>query len=159
MSSYLLWKKIQLKSIHLIRPTYYLKITWLKSRVLRLAFIMYIKDKNDIKLKLLNNKKGRKNSRCTVFGVFFSAASCKKRHRKWCTWKFFGPSYFETVLVQLFFCFFQILQTSEVPNRRACSLRFFRFFCHPALLSDFKPACLINLENISSLHFYSVLLA
>ena len=53
-------KKIQLKSIHLIRPTYYLKITWLKSRVLRLAFIMYIKDKNDIKLKLLNNKKGRK---------------------------------------------------------------------------------------------------
>ena len=36
----------------------------------------------------------KKNSRCTVFGVFFSAASCKKRHRKRCTRIFFWPLLF-----------------------------------------------------------------
>ena len=41
-------------------------------------------------LKPLQNKKGQKNSRCTVFGVFFSDASCKQRqHGKLCTWKIF----------------------------------------------------------------------
>ena len=37
---------------------------------------------------------------------------------------------------------------SEVPNRMACSLRFYRFFFAP-LLTDFQPARLINLKNIS----------
>jgi hypothetical protein len=46
---------------------------------------------------------------------------------------------------------------SEVPNRRACMLKFFRFFA--TLLTDFLPARLINLKNISSLLDYSVLLA
>ena len=45
-------------------------------------------------LKSFQNKKGQNFSRCIVFGVFFSAASCKKRHRKQCTWDFFGPFLF-----------------------------------------------------------------
>ena len=33
----------------------------------------------------------KKISRCTIFGVFFSAASCKKRHQKRCIWIFIWP--------------------------------------------------------------------
>ena len=71
---------------------------------------------------------------------------------------------------------------SEVPNRRACSLKFFRFFCHPARKFSaclfnkpekyfltallFCPACSVILQNwllltiptvISSLLVYQIL--
>ena len=36
----------------------------------------------------------KKFSRCTVFCVFFSAASCKKRYQKLCTWEIFCPFLF-----------------------------------------------------------------
>ena len=40
-------------------------------------------------IKPSQNKKGEKNSRCTVFGVFFYSWPLRKRHRKRCTWNFF----------------------------------------------------------------------
>ena len=42
-------------------------------------------------LKPSQNKKGQKNSRCTVFGVFFYSWQLRKRHRKRRTWLFFWP--------------------------------------------------------------------
>ena len=44
------------------------------------------KSKTCFILKPSQNKKGQKNSICTIFDSFFSAAtSCKKRNQKWCS--------------------------------------------------------------------------
>ena len=51
-------------------------------------------------LKPFQNKKGKKFSTCTVFGVFFSAV--KKDTENGAPGNFFGPSYLVMALLKLF---------------------------------------------------------
>ena len=77
------------------------------------------------KAPLQNKKDQKKISRCTVFCVFFSAASCKKRHRKLCTWKMFWPFLFcddFSTFFKLFFFSLIVLWKMQWINQMLPSL-------------------------------------